>query len=64
MTIAKNRAKTPLLLSISSPSELAHQSEQSSYVCIVCCLDMFLGFYRLACETNYSYNIVPRENSF
>lgn len=64
MTIAKNRYKISFLLPICSVWAVAHQSFESSYVCIVCCLDTFLGFYRLAHETNYSDNAIPKENSF
>lgn len=60
-TITKNRGKTPILLAIPSGSEMVHQSR---YVCIVYCLDMFLGFYRQAFESNYSYNMGPKENSW
>lgn len=32
---------------------------------VVCCLDMFWGFYGLVCEINYSYNImILKENLF
>lgn len=64
MTTVKNREEILLSLPILSVSELAHQSFRSSYVCIVYCLVIFLGFYRLAYETNSSYNMVPMENSF